>query len=98
MSNSREPARSRQAKSGRTGQKPDVKIVQYSLPLPPRMIPGGVYSEQDLVHNLGCRSDLFREMRRRKKNPLKPLPTGTREFFYVYEQVIECWLTMTKED
>lgn len=65
---------------------------------PPRIVPGGVYSEQDLIHNFGCREDYFRKARRLKVNPLKPLPTNTKQFFYLYDQVLAFWTRSSTGD
>lgn len=47
---------------------------------PPRIIPDGVYSEQDICHNLQISPNQFRE---------KPLPITAKQFFYLGSTVID---------
>lgn len=57
------------------------------VPRPPRVIAAGIYSEQDLVHNLQISRAKFREWRR-LKSPLRPLGTGTNANLYSAAVVI----------
>lgn len=56
---------------------------------PPRIIPDGVYSEQDICHNLQISPSKIREWRTRNSNPLKPLPINAKQFFYLGRTVID---------
>jgi hypothetical protein len=62
-----------------------------SIPRPARLVPHGVYSELDLCHNLQLSKNTIRKWRQLKVDPLVPLPTNTRQAFYLGEDVIDFW-------
>lgn len=62
-----------------------------SIPRPARLVPHGVYSEADLCHNLHISKNTIRRWRQLEKDPLRPLPTQTRQVFYLGGDVIDFW-------
>jgi len=82
----RTPARCSQAKS---------KTAAIAEPTirPPRLVPGGIYSTDDLLHNLGiCRGTLLK-WKRNRIHKLHPLDLGTKEEFFSGTTVIEFLVT-----
>lgn len=67
---------------GETGEDNTDSRDEQPKTVAPRMLPAGIYSEQDLVRNLRISPAKFREWRRLKTNPLKPLGTGTNANLY----------------
>ena len=100
------PRKPRQQKSVNKPSTRPAKVQQsedslepiYSTPRPPRIVPDGIYSEQDVCHNMHLSPKQFRAWRRRKANPLRPLPFKAKQIFYSGRELITFWSSLESEE
>lgn len=59
-------------------------------------MPDGVYSEQDICHNMQISPNKMREWRTRKHNPLRPLALDAKQLYYIGATVIAFWASLGK--
>ena len=79
--------RMKATESARTRQDNSQLRPEARTPRPPRISPGGIYSAQDLMHNLQIGPAKLQEWSR-AKSPLKPLGTATKSHLYFADDVI----------
>lgn len=49
---------------------------------PPRIIPVGIYSFRDIVHNMGISPNTLRKWMTNRVQKLEPLDLGTKEIYF----------------
>ena len=55
---------------------------------PPRLVPGGIYSASDIIANLGISPHTLRKWMTNRNHKLVPLDLGTKEIFFLADDVI----------
>lgn len=56
---------------------------------PPRLVPTGIYSFQDIVHNMGISPHTLRKWTVNRVHKLQALDLGTKELFFSGADVIQ---------
>lgn len=74
-------------------QGPKDNLGSSIPPRPPRLVPGALYSRQDILANLKIAKATLTRWAKLQTDPLRPVNLGTNTHFYLADEVIRFFAT-----